>query len=209
MTFGDRQPREKAAAPYRRDRLARQDHRALRHRNGQHTARGGRQHLTLGGLLFDHRALGAGRGDLAARDIDAGAQLVKPLHRCHTPFHQRLATFQFGLGGRELRIQCFDLGVQGGDLEGYLVVMHPRDGLPGLHQVAFGHRKFGDGSADARTRWNGFLRFHTSVDGLPFRHRLGGQRDGFREGGSDEEGRDEQERTQGSGPFGIRKHSRA
>ncbi len=88
----------------------------------------GRQHFALRALLDDHLALRLGGGDLVAGDVDLSAQLVEALHGDDALVDQRLAALELGLRRLVLRLERPQLGIQGGDLEGDLVVAH--DGRP-------------------------------------------------------------------------------
>ena len=168
MPLGDREAQKEPAAADRRDRLAGEHDRAARDRHAQDDAVTRRDHLALRALLDHDLALRADGGQLVARDIHSGAQLVEPLGGCDAAIDQGLAAPEFGLSRGELRVQRAHLRVERRDLEDDLVVAHHRDPLAGGHQVALADVQLIDDPANPRAGRHRVARLDAAVDRLPF-----------------------------------------
>ena len=194
MPFGHAQPQHEILLGDERHRLARQHHRSGRHRHLEHAARGRREHVAFGQLLFDHRAFGDAGAAGIRRDVESRARLVEPRAWNRAVVEQALRAVEVGLRLRELGVERGDLRIERFHLQDQLLVADRRQRLAAFDVIAIGDRKPRHRAADPRTRRNHIGAFDRREHGLLVADR--GRLDGENVGGR---GRRREGRPHGGG----------
>ena len=130
------------------DGIAGQHNGAGGQRNLQHAAGSRRQHVALGELLLDHRALRGTRPHRIGRDVGRGARLVQPCLWRDSLLEQIFSPRQIDLRLSDLGFKSGDLRVERLHLQRKLVVTDGGNDLAEVDMVALLDRDGGNGAAD-------------------------------------------------------------